>query len=445
MGSAEQAPRVNMAIVLIRLCAAVLLFFSLVYNEYVLSALFGAGKPFHQSRIDLIRQSEIIFLILGLAFLLISESMKRLAALRRFSEKPYATNVVLACCSVFLFFSVIELSIRPFVFLSTTLFVKDDEIGWRFRPNAHDYLGGVKAKINGKGLRGPELDYTKESGVKRILFLGDSVTFGFRLERDEDTFPSVIQAIMQDEYGPIETINAGVGGYSPWQEHIYLTREGIKYEPDLVVLSFVLNDVTEKLSLVRFGGDEESFQLLSTASNMIEKAVYKSALMITLKQISYALRLKDSVYGGALEEESLSVESMARNPNRPNIERAWDITLENVGKIFDYCEERDIPVLLVIFPFTFQFDDIAALSAPQETLHRYAAGRAVPTVDLLPLLHARLKEQGKEPSDYFVDADHLSPLGSQVVSRILVNFILERKLLDGGIVNLEADPKADPS
>jgi len=43
---------------------------------------------------------------------------------------------------------------------------------------------------------------------------------------------------------PSEVINAGVGGYGTDQEFLFLTREGWKYKPDLVVVVFnISNDV----------------------------------------------------------------------------------------------------------------------------------------------------------------------------------------------------------
>ena len=93
--------------------------------------------------------------------------------------------------AVFLPISILELSLRPFFELKTktTIFVRDDVLGWRLRPNSNDIWGGVRVKINGKGLRGPELAYSKPPDVLRILYLGDSVTFGYTLNSYTETFP----------------------------------------------------------------------------------------------------------------------------------------------------------------------------------------------------------------------------------------------------------------
>ena len=84
------------------------------------------------------------------------------------------------------------------------------------------------------------------------------MTFGYRLKSYKQTFPYLIENLLEDKsVYEVETINSGVGSYSPWQEYTFFSTEGIKYEPDLVVVSFVLNDVTEKLGLKMFGGEGE--------------------------------------------------------------------------------------------------------------------------------------------------------------------------------------------
>jgi len=348
-------------------------------------------------------------------------------------KKALVANILLSIFTIFLLILILEVSLRPFVIkdknTKTTIFIRDNALGWRLRPDFEDIWGGVKVKINGKGLRGPELDYDKPADVFRILYLGDSITFGYVLKSYEQTFPYLIEDILEDRFvREIETINAGVGGYSPWQEYIYLSREGIKYNPDLVVVAFVLNDVTEKFGLVRFGGTGEGFQLSKT-SIAFDRLSSKSNIMYLAKKISARIRFGSDIQKGAIERETLDVESLVYYPDRPEIKRAWKITLENLGRIFDFCKNRDIPIILVVFPFTFQFDEVNTLSTPQTILNQYAVGHEIPMIDLLPILSDRIKEKGAKPEDYFLDLDHLSPAGSKDVAQIIADFIQNKRLI----------------
>ena len=67
--------------------------------------------------------------------------------------------------------------------------------------------------------------------MKRVLVLGDSFTWGFGVEQ-EQIFTEVIENSRKD----VEVINAGVSGYSPDQELIWLREQGMHFQPDLVLL-----------------------------------------------------------------------------------------------------------------------------------------------------------------------------------------------------------------
>ena len=219
----------------------------------------------------------------------------------------------------------------------------------------------------------------------------------------------------------IETIDAGVGGYSPWQEFIYLSKEGIKYNPDLVIVGFVLNDVTEKFELMRFGGAGIGFQL-ECARWQSRHSFGKSILYFTRK-IAGRIKFGRNLRAGAKKKEIMNVGSLVFRPDHPDVEMAWNITLENLGKIFDFCKENNLPVILVVFPYTFQFDDVDTRSAPQHRLAQFARNRGVPVLDLLPPLAEKMKEEQKGPKDYFWDSNHLTPLGARRVGEIVGGFI----------------------
>jgi len=409
---------------------------AVLYNEFLL-ALFDRNPPLEKATVEKLRLTQIYFLLSSVALISLSEGVRRISLLKSFVQKTLVTNMLLATLSVILPLFILEFSLRPFVKINpraelntTTIFVKDHELGWRLNPNAEGEWGGVVVKINGKGLRGPELDYTKPSNVERILYLGDSVTFGFKLESYEQAFPYLVEVVLEDRLGyEIETINAGVSGYAPWQEYIYLSKEGIKYEPDLVVVSFVLNDVTEKFGLIQFGGLGEGSQLERTAMTASDEFFSKTGIGYFTRKISARIRFGTDIQPGAQQKEVLDVESLAYYPYRPDVQRAWKITLEELGKIFDLCLERDFSVILVLFPYTFQFDNIDTLSTPQMVVSQYAFDNGIPVIDLLPILSEKVEDQGAKPEDYFLDVDHLSPVGHEIVSEIIADFIQKERLI----------------
>jgi hypothetical protein len=138
-----------------------------------------------------------------------------------------------------------------------------------------------------------------------------------------------------------------------------------------------------------------------------------------IREVKARRRLGEDLRLGAIKQEQLDVATLMRRPEQPNVRTAWDFALADVQRIADWCGARDIPVLLVVFPFTVQLDDPAGLSAPQKVIVSYANARGIPTIDLLPLLVDRVRSAGALPSDLFIDHDHLSLEGHRVVAGLL--------------------------
>ena len=82
--------------------------------------------------------------------------------------------------------------------------------------------------------------------MKRIVSLGDSFTIGFEVDV-EDCFSSVLERALQKKGHGVEVLNAGVSGYSTAEACLYVERELLKYDPDLVLLSFYHNDVRDNI------------------------------------------------------------------------------------------------------------------------------------------------------------------------------------------------------
>ncbi len=127
------------------------------------------------------------------------------------------------------------------------VFDADAELFWRLKcdvtlpADAHPFSGLVS---NAQGLREDHLvPLAKPPGEVRLLFLGDSVTFGY-LVRHEETFVEETERELRARVpgARVECINAGVPGYSLFQGLRFLATRGRAFAPDLVVLEFGWND-----------------------------------------------------------------------------------------------------------------------------------------------------------------------------------------------------------
>jgi len=96
---------------------------------------------------------------------------------------------------------------------------------------------------NSRGFNAREVPYDKPAGTFRIVALGDSSTFGWGVDT-EDVYPHLLEGILRRRHpgAAIEVVNLGVCGYSSQQGLTLLRREGLRFDPDLVTLSYGSND-----------------------------------------------------------------------------------------------------------------------------------------------------------------------------------------------------------
>ncbi|MEC9374746.1 MAG: SGNH/GDSL hydrolase family protein [Pseudomonadota bacterium] len=115
----------------------------------------------------------------------------------------------------------------------------DPNIGHEHTPGANAYLMGVDVKINSDGMRDSE--YTIERNAKhRIAFLGDSLTFGWGVDK-VDTFESQLEVILSKTQ-PTEILNFGHGNFNTQQQVSLFKKTGLKYQPDQAVVFYFIND-----------------------------------------------------------------------------------------------------------------------------------------------------------------------------------------------------------
>jgi hypothetical protein len=99
---------------------------------------------------------------------------------------------------------------------------------------------------NSKGWKDVEHSIKKPPGAFRILFVGDSFTWGY-VPLDALYTRQVEKLLMARGRTETEVISMGVGGWGTDQSLEVLSNEGVGYSPDLVIYQFCSNDVLDNL------------------------------------------------------------------------------------------------------------------------------------------------------------------------------------------------------
>ena len=135
------------------------------------------------------------------------------------------------------------------------LFLSDPVRGQRFSPNYDGWFAGVPVHINNLGFRDPR-DYPLPKGPRtfRIVFLGDSVTFGHGSVY-EHSYPYLLERKLRQWRPDVDwqVWNLAVPGYNTSQELAHLKEIGPQFNPDLAIVGFFENDLVDNRELTEPG------------------------------------------------------------------------------------------------------------------------------------------------------------------------------------------------
>jgi lysophospholipase L1-like esterase len=140
----------------------------------------------------------------------------------------------------------------------STIFEGDPLLLWRLKPNLdHAYWDFTVVSTNAQSFRADYPIGRKPAGTFRIVCLGDSVTFGYRVppvwpERPRDfnpewqPYPMLLEKELRqaNPNRSIEVFPMAVPGYTSHQGLAWLRRDIGYLQPDLVIASFGWNDAS---------------------------------------------------------------------------------------------------------------------------------------------------------------------------------------------------------
>lgn len=314
--------------------------------------------------------------------------------------------------------------------------VHDEELGYTNRPGWQD--------INLQGLRGPPVDEPKQRF--RILMLGDSVTFYG--DDAADTFPGHLARSLAGESGAgspatarrkIEVLNAGVRGYTNYQQVRYLELHGVKLAPDVVGIAFVLNDLHRILHRFKMRngvivGQTYAFDAAardSIANPLVRLAYRSEALTWAARSLANLRTLFPESGGPGFTFAYRPDFAPAWKPD------AWAQIDEQLGQAALLAGSTGFRLFLVGFPFADQYrpDYLARdrdyVLSPQRRLAEITARLGIPYLDLYddldPTLHM-------EP-----DRIHLTRAGRIRAGERIARFLVEKGLVPEPDVVLEVD------
>ena len=222
--------------------------------------------------------------------------------------------------------------------------VDDPSLGYKHPSSVGYWLGTNRVELNSHGLRDDEIPYNKPAGEKRILVLGDSVTFGWGVSQGE-TFSDRMEYLLNElPGGRWQVINSGVNGYNTEQESTYLRIEGMRYSPDFVLLVYVSNDMypiidPNETTWRRYPSWPSSLPEVMDRLRKLSFLFQMTKLFIRMEQMDMA-RTKTTD-----ENSSISARNRGRITDHPN----WQASKAALLNIAQQCDKAGIPFLVAIY------------------------------------------------------------------------------------------------
>ena len=307
-------------------------------------------------------------------------------------------------------------------------------------------------EANSLGFRGPELKDSAAKAKMRIAALGDSVTDGAFVDNNE-TYPFFLQEILRNMGSDVDVIDAAHMGGSIDKEFAIFKRNVLPLHPDIVILTFVTNDIAEiwgksKEDLVsgiieRPEAGIGNFILVKTA---VGEFIFDAYLKLRfsnyrkMRQETQDFSNRYNIEGGDhYYENSLLFNERFRDTDGLILNEPFS---EEVGKHIDnyiyalrvlneVCTSNNIKLVFVYFPAYSQIYDNSTSIRIRHILAEASDQLGISFLDLTPFFQAKGKNTvlHMAPLDY-----HLNPAGNKVMAAAIANYLngnlLKRSELD---------------
>lgn len=230
---------------------------------------------------------------------------------------------------------------KPPVSDKPSLFVHNPHTGWMHpASDSLDHYGGTITS-NYLGLRDPEPgDKTRP----RVLFLGDSFTWGWSIGNNRDRYTDKLQAY----FGDYQFINAGVIGFNTLQEFLLLRHYNDELKPDYVVLQMFANDFPENLTpegiYPRPYLDGLNGMAIANHPSPEESRNPLDNMIIYLGESTYFYRQLIIRILSTLLASGIHFEEQPYEPRQADLSRGMKTAL---GLIMEFTADHNIPLLVV--------------------------------------------------------------------------------------------------
>ena len=279
--------------------------------------------------------------------------------------------------------------------------------GWYDRPrwDYFDSRGCVEYRINSLGFRDDDFPLEKPAGELRMIAVGDSITLAAGVQGDDCWVQQLEQRLELARGAPVEVVNAGFSrGFRPQSYVGWLAEQGLRLDPDAVLVGFCLNDISTDIPMY-----------VPQAQEPVPWLGGRSELLVKLQHAFPGW--------GAPPAAAKPMALKAKRVVASHAEE-WKATQDGLLQMQALLEPRGVRFVVAVFPMMSQLASGYLFGELHQLVTGFCADHAIECVDLLPPFLGRDEtELWVHPRD-----QHMNDVGQRMAADALAAWFAERPL-----------------
>jgi lysophospholipase L1-like esterase len=276
--------------------------------------------------------------------------------------------------------------------------------------------GDIVYRFNHEGYR--DADHDPRERRQRIVWLGDSVSFGLGVAQDR-TFVGRLQKELASQSPPYDLVNLSIFAYHTGNELDALREDGLKYRPGLVVVQFYMNDFATPGAAAPPAPPSVSDRLTAVKNRFVYKSALYRRLNEAVGRLGYVcfhdLRRRHFPETLNDNEPRGDRERLLANPDDRSIAAfaallgIRDTAARAGARLFVFISPDEVQL------FTRRYDLV------NERFARFCRANRIDSFDPLPQLRA-----SPQRVSLFYDGVHYSAAGHALMARLLSTALHQR-------------------
>ncbi len=281
--------------------------------------------------------------------------------------------------------------------------------------------------INSDGMRDREYALLKPADTLRIAVLGDSIAFGSGVEMNQ-TFAKVLEdklnqwSVTNKEGLKYEVLNFSVHGYNINNEIEQLKVKADKYAPDIIVLSYCINDISVLPQVLPF--------FLNIPD--LDKTPYPGFNFLWRFKIIRALASQSDMVRFILQRIYL-LDSLTDAKKS-----SYQAVIDGFKELKQYADSHSSRVVILFNPY-LDYEETDSNDKEMNIIREIADKNRFVFVNMIDSYRHNFKHQqdlwlkdGRHPITGKQDLCHPNPSGHRAIAGELFNAIIQGRVPDSG-------------